>query len=433
MKPSSVRNKSLIFDLLRNIKYPLNTTSKYSNAKSNLTGNPNPATTNSPKTGWVDRFTEYIHEPLPMTSKDQQNLAESLNKQLIKQLKEKSSIAPVNDHFIDLFTGLNTLTIGPERHSISSQNEQQKLKLISECTSNNTLMEYFTELFYTNTLSVDTVLETIRHPKFTDVSTVDKLLFGSGYPNKWPISTSHYIRLQISNKYWKLKEYNKAKSIVIDLYHSTWLPALENDLLSKDSMRGLMQALKAFERDDLILKTFESWKNDDLSSSKFDSLPILKLWSQCFSINRYLSQISEVGAQYYKVRNDDFSYTVYKCLHVYSLLPASKLTTELKKTINKAVNILQRKRHTVNILVIMSDVTGILYKSDCAAEAKTMSDLLLPFIKEQMKSSDSQSRERISTALALQKLISNDAHQAKISEQLATKIPSEALLQSSIH
>lgn len=186
--------------------------------------------------------------------------------------------------FYGPFTALNTISTPSntfssgqkesfDLHSILRvDGEKKRLRLISSSTSSEELKQYLTELFYNSQLNESYATAILRNKEFKDVKLMERLLFNpSYYHTNMKVWSLNNLRLQIANKYWSLGDRSKAYSLIVTDFESVWVPALETGLLSsRNFIEGLIKALFAFKREDILQLTLDNWRKqlNDLGVEK---------------------------------------------------------------------------------------------------------------------------------------------------------------------
>ncbi|VVT43948.1 uncharacterized protein SAPINGB_P000226 [Magnusiomyces paraingens] len=474
MKLTSAIKKEVLKDLLKNIN--LASAFSFSSSSSITEANKKdiPQTTSDhelhrsstpSKSKWEQKFdeiTESLYGPLPMTRKEAQNLAGDLNKYLVTELEKRATKnvnVPVTDHFMDLFTALNTISTPSntfssgqkesfDLHSILRvDGEKKRLRLISSSTSSEELKQYLTELFYNSQLNESYATAILRNKEFKDVKLMERLLFNpSYYHTNMKVWSLNNLRLQIANKYWSLGDRSKAYSLIVTDFESVWVPALETGLLSsRNFIEGLIKALFAFKREDILQLTLDNWRKqlNDLGVEKSKQKEFIasheglqkvfvSIWIACVKTRQYsiAQECADCASKYFEVlmQIDEKAkiwtivFDFLKILH--SLSSQTVFTTTVtpnlntgssnNSTVGKIDTLIQMLgKSEGNILSSIIDVASEqMEQQNFSNTDKTrlinfVFDTVKPYIEQRvniMASSNKSYDSSISTALALQKL-----------------------------
>lgn len=439
MKPTPLNSKAALSELFKSIKLASSRALKSSTAKRTL-----PAAA-APQTRWEKKFdeiTESLYGPLPMTDREARNLAGELNNYLVSELEKRATKnveVPVTDHFMDLFTALNTISTPsnptntktpskPLRGILRAASDSDRVRLISTSTDPEELKHYLTELFYNSRLKESYATAILRNKSFKDVKLMERLLFNTGYyRNTMKAWSLNHIRLQIANKYWSQGDRNSAYSLIVERFESVWVPALEGNIFpGGNSIEGLIKALLAFKREDLLASTIETWKQQltDLDEprhteyfSTHDGLgkSLLSIWTVCVKTRRYslAQQCVSCASAYYAATpskpDTELSSIVFEFLSLLHTIPP-----KLAFTSQKTDALIQSLGKTEgNILGSMVDAASELRELEGldATERALLNQFvfsrLKPYLEQRINAAPGdgqQQHKTISTALALQKL-----------------------------
>lgn len=295
MKQTSQLQKAAFSNLFKRIQLSTGSSTSHHVAsdtkpsENQSTNNPHKQSPFSPQGKWersFDKLTESLYGPLPMTDREAQSLAGSLNKYLVSNLQKRSQKVqgPLSDHFMDLFTGLNRISGKPGSHISNSEPDFQKqsthskylhrtsnilsmppslrLSLLASCTSNAELEAYFKELYYSGNVTKSLLVTILNNKNFTSLDTVSRFILSGIPPRNLPVSTLHYVRLFMANRYWALGRKDAAKSLIVDSWKPTWEPALKANTLQQNSVQGLIKALIAFGKLDLLKDVIGEWRDN---------------------------------------------------------------------------------------------------------------------------------------------------------------------------
>lgn len=410
MRQTQYLQKAVLSDLFKKIK--LTTASTASSQSTSHTTSPDTKHLNQNHSNQLtrgkwessfDKLTESLYGPLPMTEVEARNLAGSLNNYLISNLEKRSKKASgtVADHFMDLFTNLNSISGTPEPtlhtshaiprgsttttadapvKSILSIPFSHRVSLISKCKSNDDLEAYFQELYFSGKLNKHLLIALLNNKSFTSLDLVSRLIFNGVQTRNLPVPTLHYARMIIANRNWALGNKDAAKSMIIDSWGSVWCPALKSNTLQSNVVQGLIKALIAFNQLGLLSKTLEDWRGDLHAISNKDNVTdnlqdvsssVLLVLNTLLQTKHYqLAQLcSEIGVIYYSIlvtRNQgsvsknitnarELSLTYFKCLFSILSFPRQTLSSA---TVSKPLSSLMESIQKIQVLFSNSNELG---------------------------------------------------------------------------
>lgn len=390
MRHTTQLQKAALSDLFKRItlstKSPLSNTSPAKTSSSTKQADP------SVPGKWersFDRLTESLYGPLPMTEVEARNLAGSLNSYLITNLEKRSQKVngPVSDHFMDLFTNLNNINGGHDSHFQTVSNSQyqkptdipatksilaipftQRVSLLSKCKSNADLESYFQELYFSGKLNKHLLITILKNKNFISLDLVSRFIFSGVRTHSLSVPTLHYARMIIANRNWALGNKDAAKKMVIDSWDNVWNPALKSNTLQPNVIQGLVKALIAFNRLDLLKNTLEDWRTELQSFSNQENLvdtlqnipsSILPVFSTLLQTKQYhIARLAaEIGVVYYSIlvtkrqnsvsedlsRVRTLSFIYFKCLFSIASLPSHILDSQaVTKPISTLIESIQK-------------------------------------------------------------------------------------------
>lgn len=375
MKPTPQTQKAALSELFKGINL----------AKKSTT----PSTTEK-WAGFAARFTAPFSEsemPPPPLTREESNLAGQLNKYLKSELEKNSSVSPVTDHFLDLFTGLNIIsTTKPnEKSSMLGLTEKQKIAFLSKCDDSAALTHALDELYYHSRLSRVLASTILKNPAYTEVDHMYQLIFGRGNLLGWTVASCYTFKLQVANKCWVMGERDKARAQVVDGFASTWVPVVESGLLSNGVLMGLVKAVLLFKRADLLSAMVGRWSAAGQEQVVARVLPI---WVECHK-QREFAVCDELISAGLALTSDPLYRLVFTCLADYPQALSASLYKSLSGDVHQARGAL---------LVELAALA-------CTSHRTSMYESLRQYIDELISHKGQFGHaETLSTALALQKL-----------------------------
>lgn len=303
-------------------------------------GNKAPSAATS-KSLYMERMLQKLVEPLdappPMTFKEQGDLAGKLRNTMKEDLSQKTE-KPIQSHFRGLFAGLDAITSTDQASTnLLHCTDTKRNKVINQCQGEPEVLTILDHLYYHGKLSRPVASAILKHKSVTDIEHINELVNSGGNLIKWSGQDKYVFKLQTANKYWYLKQADKARELVTDCLEATWIPVLIKGELDPNAVRGLSRAIIALGGREKLLQEIGKWSTGQLpddGSQGIVTKTLIPFWAsfmqaEDFELTKKAIDVSHNILDRSNVHSNTFMKVFIECLAVLS--EAASESSSLKR------------------------------------------------------------------------------------------------------
>lgn len=178
--------------------------------------------------------------------KRQKAIAIRLRRLLHREIDLNNSDARLQDHFGELFLGLNTLTsanLDVVRPNMSEM--EREAAVLRESYTEEEILSRFDQVYFHGLATFRFTTAVLKDARVKNIQHFDSVVSGGGALLNWSLADRRFFKLHVANKYWQTGQKDFAKKYIFESFESVWLPQLVSEQLSGGRAKAVIHALVA--------------------------------------------------------------------------------------------------------------------------------------------------------------------------------------------